>query len=307
MSAIVVIGNFDGVHRGHAAVIAEARREADARELDVALLTFAPHPRAVMGATAPPELTTLDRKRTLVGRVDPRAHVIVHRFDLAYAAQTPREFALRLATELEAKVVVVGRNFRFGKDRAGDFDVLTRLGAELGFTTRSVELLGDEGGPYSSSRIRRAISSADLELATGLLGRPHQLSGVVVHGKKLGRTIGFPTANLDGVAEMLPPFGIYAVTVDDGDASRALAKGVMNVGTNPTTDADQAVKVEVMLFDFEGDLYGRRLDVQLVKFLREERRFESLDALVQQMGLDVAAAKTAVAPLAATAARGTFG
>lgn len=307
MSAIVVIGNFDGVHRGHAAVIAEARREADARGLDVGLLTFAPHPRAVMGATAPPELTTLERKRTLVGRVDPRAHVVVHRFDLAYAAQTPRDFALRLATELEAKVVVVGRNFRFGKDRAGDFDALTQLGAELGFRTRSVELVGDEGGAYSSSRIRKAIASADLVLASSLLGRPHQLSGVVVHGKKLGRTIGFPTANLGGVAEMLPPFGIYAVTVDDADASRALAKGVMNVGTNPTTDADEAVKVEVMLFDFDGDLYGRRLDVQLVKFLREERRFESLDALVQQMGLDVAAAQAAVAPLVANAARGTFG
>jgi riboflavin kinase/FMN adenylyltransferase len=307
MSAIVVIGNFDGVHRGHAAVLAEARREADSRGLDVALLTFAPHPRAVMGASAPPELTALARKRTLVGRIDPRARVVVHTFDLAYAAQSPRDFAARLARELEAKVVVVGRNFRFGKDRAGDFDVLTALGAELGFTTRSVELVGDEGGSFSSSRIRKAIAEADLELAERLLGRPHQLSGTVVHGKKLGRTIGFPTANLGGVSEMLPPFGIYAVTVDDADASRALAKGVMNVGTNPTTDADLAVKVEVMLFDFDGDLYGRRLDVQLVKFLREERRFESLDALVHQMGADVAAAKSTLAPLEANAARGTFG
>jgi riboflavin kinase / FMN adenylyltransferase len=307
MSAIVVIGNFDGVHRGHAAVLAEARREADARGLDVALLTFAPHPRAVMGASAPPELTTLTRKRLLVGRIDPRARVIVHAFDLTYASQTPRDFATRLVRELGAKVVVVGRNFRFGKDRAGDFDVLTGLGAELGFTTRSVELVGDEGGSYSSSRIRKAIGAGDLELASRLLGRPHQLSGTVVHGKKLGRTIGFPTANLGGVVEMLPPHGIYAVTVDDADASRSLAKGVMNVGTNPTTDTDEAVKIEVMLFDFEGDLYGRRLDVQVVTFLREERRFESLDALVRQMSLDVAAAKVAVAPLGANPARGTFG
>jgi riboflavin kinase / FMN adenylyltransferase len=307
MSAIVVIGNFDGVHRGHAAVLAEARREAEARGLDVALLTFSPHPRAVMGASAPPALTTLERKRALVARLDPRARVIVHTFDLAYAAQTPRDFATRLARELEAKVVVVGRNFRFGKDRAGDFGVLTTLGAELGFTTRSVELLGDDEGSFSSSRIRKAIANADLDLATRLLGRPHQLSGTVVHGKKLGRTIGFPTANLGGVAEMLPPFGIYAVTVDDADATRALAKGVMNVGTNPTTDADDAVKVEVMLFDFDGDLYGRHLCVQLVRFLREERRFDSLEALVDQMGKDVAAAKIAVAPLEANGARGTFG
>ena len=293
MSSLVVIGNFDGVHRGHVAVLAEARTVADARELDVVLLSFVPHPRAALGGSAPPLLTTLARKRELVSRADPHGRFVFHDFDRTYASQTPAEFAERLVCELDVKVVMVGQNFRFGKDRAGDFDELVRLGTRNGFEPRCISLTGDDQGPFSSTRARQAISRGDLDEAARVLGRPHMLSGVVVHGKKLGRTIGYPTANLEPIPEMLPTFGIYAVSVDiaRGDQVSALATGAMNIGTNPTTDGDDRVKVEVFLHDFDGDLYGETLRVHVLARLREELRFDSLDALTAQMKLDVERAK----------------
>lgn len=309
MSSLVVIGNFDGVHRGHQEVLAEARRVADARALEVALLSFVPHPRAALGGTAPPLLTTLARKEELVRRIDPRARFVLHPFDRAYASQSPAAFAERLAREEGAKVVMVGRNFRFGKDRAGDVAELGRLGAELGFEPRCLELTADAVGPFSSTRARAAIARGDLEDAERVLGRPHMLSGVVVHGKKLGRTIGFPTVNLEPVPEVLPALGIYAVLVDrlvDG-RPRALARGAMNVGTNPTTDGDSRVKVEVFLFDLDEDLYGEELRVHVVRRLRDERRFDGLDALITQMNVDVADAREATRGCAPDAAHGAFG
>ncbi len=309
MSSLVVIGNFDGVHRGHVEVLTEARTVADARGLEVVLLTFVPHPRAALGGSAPPLLTTLARKRELMSRADPGARFVFHDFDRAYASQSPADFAARLVREEDAKVVMVGQNFRFGKDRAGDFAELARLGAERGFEPRSISLTGDEEGPFSSTRARRAIARGDLADAARVLGRPHMLSGVVVHGKKLGRTIGFPTANLEPVPEVLPPFGIYAVVVDvaRGDGFTALAKGAMNIGTNPTTDGDDRVKVEVYLFDFDGDLYGATLRVHVVARLRDELRFDSLDALVTQMNEDVRVAREITSACVVDEARGTFG
>jgi riboflavin kinase/FMN adenylyltransferase len=288
MSAIVVIGNFDGVHRGHAHVLVEARAEATLRGLELMLLSFTPHPRAVLGGSAPPLLTSPRRKQELVATIDAQARVVLHPFDRTYAAQSPSQFAERLRAELDARVVVVGQNFRFGKERAGNFDTLRALGVEVGFETKSLSLLGDESGPFSSTRARKAIQTGDLDEARNVLGRPHMLSGFVGRGKQLGRTIGFPTANLVEVPEVLPPFGIYAVLVEDEASGTVIAKGAMNVGTNPTTDADDGVKVEVFLLDFDGDLYGRRLRVHVKHRLREERKFDSLEALVTQMTLDVA-------------------
>lgn len=288
MSAIVVIGNFDGVHRGHAHVLVEARAEATSRGLELVLLSFKPHPREVLGGSAPPLLTTPQRKRELVAAIDTKAQVVLHPFDRTYAAQSPSQFADRLRAEFDARVVVVGQNFRFGKERAGNFDTLRDLGISRGFETKTLSLLGDSQGPFSSTRARKAIQAGDLEEAHNVLGRPHMLSGVVGRGKQLGRTIGFPTANLVDVPEVLPPFGIYAVLVEDEGSGTLLAKGAMNVGTNPTTDADDGVKVEVFLLDFNADLYGKKLRIQVMHRLREERKFDSLQALVTQMNLDVA-------------------
>jgi riboflavin kinase / FMN adenylyltransferase len=321
---VIAIGNFDGVHRGHQAVLASVAEDAHRRGLRPAVLTFSPHPRAVLGRPVPPLLTTLERKVELIRRVDPALSLVVWRFDLAFAAQSPEQFARRLVASLCAEVVVVGHNFRFGKDRVGDFDELSRWGRELGFETRSHDLLGDARGPWSSSRAREAIARGDLDEAARTLGRPHQLSGTVVEGDRRGRTLGFPTCNLAGVVEALPPFGVYAVLVDreresgpsgPDDVDRAvappapavvtaLAAGVANIGVRPTVSTAPQPTVEVHLLDTDADLYGARLRVHLVARLRGEQRFSGLDALKEQIARDAAAARERLAGLAPDAAAG---
>jgi len=292
---IVAIGNFDGVHRGHQAVLADASRDAGARGLIATALTFSPHPAEALGRTAPPKLTTLARKLELFQRVAPAVEPVVERFDRAFAAQSPAEFAERvLAQRLHARVVVVGHNFRFGHGREGDFETLRRLGEALGFETRSQTLLGDARGPWSSSRVREALTRGALEEANEMLGRPHMVSGTVARGDQRGRTIGFPTCNFAGVEEALPAFGVYAVLVDreEGGRARALARGVANIGVRPTVkDSEPKPSVEVHLFDFDADLYGARLRVHLVDRLRPEQKFAGLDALKAQIGRDAAEAR----------------
>lgn len=307
---LIVIGNFDGVHRGHRAVLESALREADERGLEPKLLTFVPHPAVVLGRSAPALLTRPDRKRELVGRISPKLELIEARFDLTYAGQSPLDFAQHLRSQHDARRVVVGKNFRFGKDRAGDVDTLAQLGARIGFSARSEPLCGDETGPWSSTRIRSALARGDLAEATHVLGRPHMLSGRVVEGKRLGRTLGFPTCNLDGVLEALPPIGIYAVLVDRcpaGGPAEALAKGALSIGRNPTTDGDERVKIEVNLFDVDRDLYGETLRVHLVSRLRDEEKFADVGALVRQMTTDVARARDALTDAAPDPATGAFG
>jgi riboflavin kinase/FMN adenylyltransferase len=314
---VVAIGNFDGVHRGHQAVLASVAEDARRRGLSPAVLTFAPHPRLVLGRPVPPLLTTMDRKVALVRRVDPALAVFVQRFDLAFASLSPLAFVEQvLASSLSAKVVVVGHNFRFGKDRGGDFEELGRLGESLGVEPRSHEMMGDAGGTWSSSRARDAIARGDLDEAERVLGRPHLVSGVVVAGDRRGRTLGFPTCNLAGVEEALPPFGVYAVLVDledgppsassssparlaearPGPAAAALATGVANIGVRPTVaGAEARPSVEVHLFDTDRDLYGARLRVHLVARLRPEQRFAGLDALKAQIARDAADARARLA------------
>jgi riboflavin kinase/FMN adenylyltransferase len=266
------------------------------------VLTFSPHPVTALGRPAPALLTTNERKVELIRRVDPSIDVLVQPFDAAFAAQTPEEFAEDvLARRLHAKHVVVGHNFRFGAGRVGDPAELTRLGAALGFETRTHPLVGDEQGAWSSTRVRAAIAAGDLEGAERMLGRPHMISGVVVRGDQRGRTIGFPTCNVASIEEALPPFGVYAVLVDQVGArgARALARGAANLGVRPTiTPGETRPSVEVHLFDIDQDLYGARLRVHLMKRLRAERRFDGLDALKAQIARDAADARAALDPLA---------
>jgi len=290
-----VIGNFDGVHLGHRAVLETCSAEARALGLASVALTFDPHPSVVLGRGALPVLTPLERKLELLGRACPGLTVVVEPFTRALAGLSPAAFAERmLAGSLGARIVVVGKNFRFGLGRSGDLGTLEELGRTLGFEARAETLRGDTDGVYSSSRVRAALAAGELTTAERLLGRPHALSGMVVRGAGRGRTIGVPTANLADVPEALPPYGVYACVVDRLDASgaRALARGVLNIGERPTVGA--GFSVEVHLFDFEGDLYEQRLRLHLCARLREERCFDGVDALRAQIERDMAAARTAL-------------
>lgn len=284
-------------------MLAEAARIAAERSLTPLVLTFDPHPASVIGRGAPALLTPLARKIELVQRCEPAVRVAVERFDLAFAGQSPEQFAAEvLANKLSARLVIVGHNFRFGRGRAGDFDALAALGQRLGFETRSFALVSNSSGPLSSTRAREAIAAGELDEAGAILGRPHALTGTVILGDQRGRTLGFPTANLAGTPEALPPFGVYAVAVDRlgeddpvSGAARAvaLAPGVANIGVRPTVKQGAPPTIEVHLFDYDGDLYGARLRVHLLGRLRGEQRFSSLDALRAQIAADAAAARAA--------------
>lgn len=288
--AVVAIGNFDGVHLGHRKVLEQARAIAVERGLRCVVLTFDPHPRQVLGGNAPPALTTLEeRVRLLQACVD---EVVVEPFTQALASWSPERFVEDLLVgRLRARAVVVGENFRFGQKRAGDFTVLRALGEKLGFEAVAAHVAGDAQGPYSSTRVRRALEEGDVADATHVLGRRYVLTGVVERGDALGRTIGFPTANLGGIGEMLPKHGVYAVFVDvDG----ARLPGVMNVGVRPTVGG-LSLRVEVHVLDFTGDLYGKKLRVALVERLRDEQKFDGIDALKAQIARDVARGRSVLA------------
>jgi riboflavin kinase / FMN adenylyltransferase len=289
----IVVGNFDGVHKGHQPVLAMLVAAARSAGLKACVLTFDPHPSAVVGGGAPPLLTAMPRRAELMGALGIDC-VYVRRFDARFAAWTPDRFASDLlATELHARVVVVGENFRFGAKRSGDLALLRALGQTLGFETQVHPVASDSRGPYSSTRAREAITAGDLDEARLVLGRPHELSGVVVRGDERGRVLGFPTANLGSVPEVLPPDGVYAVEVDaiDGPGGpRRLAGGVTNIGMRPTVGG-RARTIETFLFDFSGELYGARLRLQLRSRLRGERKFASLDELKAQIAADVGEAR----------------
>lgn len=289
VQSAVIIGNLDGVHRGHQAVIRQARTIAAARNLVIRVLTFDPHPSEVLRGVAPARLATLERRIELLRRHG-ADEVIVQPFTPEFAALTPERFVTDLlVARLGAKAVVVGENFRFGAKRAGDLAVLRRFGATYGFEVAAAEVAGDERGPFSSTRVRDAVANGDLHEATRLLGRRHSISGTVEGGDRRGRTIGFPTANLGGVSEILPPDGVYAVFAGERAA-------VMNVGVRPTVDG-KSRRIEVHILDFDGDLYGQHMRVHLVSRIRRESKFAGLDELKAQIALDVAAAKVALAHL----------
>ncbi len=252
----LVIGNFDGVHRGHQEVLEQAVADARASgRLLACALTFDPHPGEVVGSGAPPLLTSLERRVELMGALG-IARVYVRLFDRTFAAWPPERFARDLvAGALAAKVVVVGQNFRLGAKRGGDLAMLHALGRELGFEVRVPAVAGDARGPYSSTRVRDALAAGDLVEAAAVLGRPHAISGVVVHGEARGRTLGFPTANLEPIAEMLPRDGVYAARAfrleDASEPARPLANAVVNIGLRPTVDGKRRT-VEAHLLKFQG-------------------------------------------------------
>jgi riboflavin kinase/FMN adenylyltransferase len=290
--SVVVIGNFDGVHRGHQAVLEEAVREAKARSLVPSVLTFHPHPAEVLGRGAPPMLTNEARRAELIGELGVE-RVFIRTFDQVLAEWTPEQFARQLLLgTLNAKIVVVGENFRFGHNRAGDRALLQELGEKLGFEARAHAIAADAKGPFSSSRVRDAIAAGDVIEAAAVLGRPHSFAGTVGQGAQRGRRMGYPTANIEEIREMVPASGVYVVRVSgipehDGE----LMPGVMNVGVRPTVAATGMRTVEVHVIDFNGDLYGKALRVHVQERLREEKKFDGVTALKAQIALDLEAAR----------------
>jgi len=307
--AAVGIGNFDGVHLGHQKMLREVMSSARARSLRTIALTFDPHPATVLGRAAPATLTTLARKIELIRRVG-IDDVFVKPFDTELSTWSPERFASELLKEtLGARVVIVGGNFRFGHKAQGNFAALRELGQRLGFDVPELEVIGDARGAFSSTRVRDALARGDLADANAVLGRWHAFSGVVARGAQRGRTIGFPTANVEEVVEVVPARGVYAVVVDALDAAgeaSALGRGVMNVGVRPTVDSSERSSQEVHLFDFDRDVYGARVRVHLVERLRDEKKFGSLDALRAQIAIDAEAARKITAAIA-TPIAGAFG
>jgi riboflavin kinase/FMN adenylyltransferase len=290
----VVIGNFDGVHRGHVAALAQMTALARERGLVTTVLTFDPHPALVLGKATPERLTTLERRIELFGEHEVE-RVVVATFSLDFAATSPEGFAEQfLFGELGAEVVVVGADFRFGKGRKGDFETLDALARAHGRRAFATVLETDDEGAISSTRIRKALGAGRVEHAAALLGRPHAFTGTVEHGQHKGRTIGFPTANLARLDEMCPANGVYAVSVEveEGATFRWLGHGVMNIGTRPTvSDGGKTRHVEIHVFDVDRDLYGRRVRAHVHARVREERKFPSFDELRAQIERDAATAR----------------
>jgi riboflavin kinase / FMN adenylyltransferase len=294
--SLVAIGNFDGVHRGHQAVLGQAVQMAREAGLVPRVLTFDPHPAVVLGRGALPALTSLPRKLELLCRQSRELQVVVEPFTLELAKTEPADFTQQLLVDaLGANVILVGENFRFGRGRAGDFAKLLELGQAQGFRAHAAALECDAAGPISSTRVRVALEAGALEVVEGLLGRPHALTGVVVAGQGRGRSIGVPTANLSQISEALPPHGVYAVLVDrrtDG-VFTALSAGVANFGVRPTLGAGPSF--EAHLFDTALDLYGQELRVHLLQRLREERKFSGVDELRAQIARDIEVARALTA------------
>lgn len=284
------IGNFDGMHRGHQAVLAALREQARARGLPALAILFEPQPLEFLRPQdAPARLTGISAKLRRLREFGLEGALCI-RFNAAFAALGARAFVEQVLVDgARLKYLMIGDDFRFGRGREGDFALLQRAGAEWGFEVRQMDTHLHDEERISSTRIRAALAAGDLETAAALLGRPHGIEGRVMHGDKRGRLLGFPTANLALRVRALPMTGVFVVRAGlHGQAARW--HGVANLGLRPTVGGSTP-RLEVHLFDFAGDLYGRRLEVEFLHRLRAERRFESLEALQQQIAADAAAAR----------------
>ena len=283
---IVALGNFDGFHGGHQAVVGRAIALAREQGSPAIVATFDPHPVRYFKPDTPPfRLTSLDQRERLFAAAGADA-MLVYRFDATLAALTAEEFAREKLRGLSA--VVTGEDFTFGNKKSGNVAVLAELGARLGFTAEAVAPVAQDGETISSSRIRAALEAGDCQTATRLLTRPFAIEGIVQHGAKLGRTIGYPTANIILGNYLRPRYGIYAVYVRLADGR--IVGGAANIGIRPSFDPPIEL-LEVFIFDFNEQLYDQMIEVELIAFLRPEAKFDDLDSLVVQMDKDIIEAR----------------
>lgn len=292
--AVIALGNFDGFHSGHQAVAGEAIRWAQAEGRPSIIATFDPHPVRFFRPDVPPfRLTTLEQRQELYLAAGATAMLVFH-FDADLAGTSAEDFIRAILIErFGAHGVVTGGDFTFGKGAKGNVDLLRTLGGELGLQSRVVEAVSEGDEVVSSSRIRQALRDGDPQLAARLLTRPFAIRGIVEHGDKRGRTIGYPTANVTIDNYLRPKYGIYAVT------GRLLATGQVlhgaaNIGIRPQFEPPKEL-LEPYFFDFSGDLYGQEIEVAFHHFLRGEAKFDSLEALIEQMDKDCAEARRLLA------------
>ena len=285
----LTIGNFDGVHLGHRALLDELHSEAVPRGLQTAVVIFEPHPREFFTPQqAPARLTSLREKLELFREMGvDRVHVC--RFDAEFAKMSAANFIHALHERLNAKFVLIGDDFRFGSGRAGDFGLMEKIGAERGFAVRAVHSILHDGVRISSTGIRAALAAGQLRRAHDYLGRPYSISGRVVHGDKLGGKIGFPTANIQLKHNLPPLAGIYVVQVHAEEMG--VLQGVASLGVRPTVKRDAKPVLEVHLFEFGQKIYGRHLRVEFLQKLRDEEKYPDVESLTKQIALDVAHAK----------------
>jgi riboflavin kinase / FMN adenylyltransferase len=287
-SCAVTVGSFDGLHLGHQALLQRLAERAQAARIPAVVVTFEPLPREYLQPQDPPARLTSLRERWRLLSPLPLEYLCVLRFDEALRNLSAQEFARLLAQRLKARIVVVGHDFRFGRQGAATAEVLGAAGRNLGFDVEVLNPVTLAGDRISSSGVRVALAQADFARAARWLGRPWAMRGRVRGGERLGRTLGFPTANLALERRRAPVAGVFAVQVHGlGAAARP---GVASLGTRPTVNGTEAL-LETHVFDFEGDLYGEEIAVEFVAKLRDEARFDSLESLTAQMHEDAATAR----------------
>jgi riboflavin kinase/FMN adenylyltransferase len=289
-SVFLAIGVFDGVHRGHQAVISTSADHAGAANGTPVVVTFDPHPEKVLRPTAAPHLLTATQHKITLIRALGVEHLLIISFDKQFAATEPEDFVQKLVAHSKPlREICVGHEWSFGKNRRGNLDLLKKLGENFDFDVVGIPPVKIKGAVVSSTAIRQAVERGDLTKAAEMLGREYTILGTVTRGDNLGKKIGFPTANLSAHSEQFPPNGVYAAEARiDGE----LHPGVINLGIRPTVRGGKSERVlEIHLFDFNRDIYGRDVEVRFLKFLRHEKKFENLDALVQQIRQDVKQAR----------------
>jgi riboflavin kinase/FMN adenylyltransferase len=294
--SVVTIGVFDGVHRGHQEIIARAVERSHRAGLPSVVLTFTPHPSEVVRpGSHPSELTTQTRRSELVRELGVDVFCALP-FTAEFSLLEPADFVhAALVERLHTAEVVVGDNFRFGREATGDVETLIELGSRFGYAASGIELLSENGVVISATYIRGRIQEGDMRSAAHALGRPHRVDGVVERGDQRGRDLGFPTANVrTDKYTAIPGDGVYAGTVwrldERGQTGERLGTAAISVGTNPTFEGHER-RVEAFVLDFDADLYGQGIGVEFVQRLRGMQRYDSIDALVEQMHRDVEATR----------------
>lgn len=288
--SVVAIGAFDGLHRGHQALLAQVHERALALGVEPVVVSFEPLPRAYFSREPLPRLSSVREKLRGFDAAG-MTQALLLRFNAALAAMSAEDFVRRVLVErLAAREVWVGADFRFGHRRAGDVAMLERLGEVFGFAAHTMAAVTLHDERVSATRVRELLAAGDFAAAAPLLGRPFVIEGKVEYGNQLGRTLGYPTANIHLRERVSPIHGIFAVRIGLGDGECAWP-GVANLGVRPTVNEVAEPLLEVHLFDFEGDLYGQRMAVEFVGKLRDEQKFDDLDALTAQMDRDAAAAR----------------